>query len=269
MWDFSSGNLIDRNVVTYAHDSTVCGITYRALKRNNTSWGQPDSSYWFVRNIGGKIYFTDYPTCADSGRLLFDFNLTPGDTFLMPNGIVDYVDTVAAVDFINLNGTMRKRIRFTSLYKVWIDGIGDSIRGLNYVPVGFEGAHYKLVCQYDSTGWMFSNNWGPFANDPLGNSHVCDSLPAPLNCALPTAVVGPTLDREELALYPNPALDYVSIRVKGSEAVLKASLYDVVGNMQYETNDGKIINVERLPHGLYVVKIETTNGIQWRKFVKQ
>lgn len=158
--------------MTYSHDSTVCGRTYRALKRNNTSWGQPDSSYWFARSEGGKIYFTEYPSCADTGSLFYDFNLMPGDTFRFLNGPgISFVHTVQSVGNIDVGGSRRKKIKF-SPYRVWIDGIGDSIRGLYHPTVGWEGAQYKLVCQFDSSGWVFGNYWDPFTNDPLANSHI-------------------------------------------------------------------------------------------------
>ena len=255
-WDFNAGNNAVRNVVTYLNDTTVCGLSFKKLLQEQYNWGPTDSTHLFVRNNAGKVYLSYAPSCTDSGSLLFDFTLMPGDTFVKFNGLSNFIDTVAAVETMMIDGEPRKKITFTfATWDVWIDGIGDSTRGLLNQPVGFEGAHYELVCQRDSNGIVFVYVKPPYPVDSTGYLHICDSIPAAEPCDIAN-----TVNRLEnildISVYPNPANGLVQVSIPFHQAVSIVSIVDVIGKTVFETTldgDRQTMDVSHLPPGVFVV----------------
>ncbi len=73
----------------------------------------------------------------------------------------------------------------------------------------------------------------------------------------PTAIGSALTDK--VKVYPNPATDVINISAADAD-VFEVVLMDVTGKVVYQGKTAKQINVSMLPKGLYVLKIETTNG---------
>jgi hypothetical protein len=165
---------------------------------------------------------------------------------------------VSATSFETVDGQQRKKIKLgqPGYYQfAWIDGIGDSARGLLNVDVGWEGAHYELVCQHDSAGIVFTNIKPPYTNDPTGHLHICDSIQSVDPCQVVTSDHD-LLARSSLLVYPNPAgttVTYYSPLNKSTVEILNAFGQEL---FQSETAEGwQTISVEELPEGMYFLKI--------------
>lgn len=73
------------------------------------------------------------------------------------------------------------------------------------------------------------------------------------------------LNTVQLTIYPNPATSNLSI---DTEAIIESiSIYDVNG-MIVQSETTKEFSIETLSTGLYILKVETTNGVISRRFAK-
>ena len=68
-------------------------------------------------------------------------------------------------------------------------------------------------------------------------------------------------------LYPNPTSDILNIQT--DQKISKVEIYDLSGKMLTATeNNVKKIQVSNLAKGLYIIKLQTENGIITSKFIK-
>jgi len=75
-----------------------------------------------------------------------------------------------------------------------------------------------------------------------------------------------------VSLYPNPAKEYVDIRVDGDLNVKSMEVYDVYGkliNTVIVTENPTRINVSGLANGMYFVRVSTEAGMVTKTFVKK
>jgi hypothetical protein len=88
----------------------------------------------------------------------------------------------------------------------------------------------------------------------------------------PVTAVQDNLNESGCTLYPNPAIDYVQVKMDDSNSNIQVTLFDVLGrqvrHQQLET--GENINVSTLAPSVYIVKILTSEGKAFeKKIVKQ
>ena len=75
-----------------------------------------------------------------------------------------------------------------------------------------------------------------------------------------------------VSLYPNPAKEYVDIRVDGDLNVKTMEVFDVYGkliNTVIVTENPTRINVSGLANGMYFVRVTTEEGMVTKTFVKK
>ena len=77
-----------------------------------------------------------------------------------------------------------------------------------------------------------------------------------------------------MTLYPNPAKEYVDIRVDGDVNVTGMEVYDVYGKVVRtvvgaNNNTSIRINVSDLSAGMYLVRVTTEQGVVTKRFVKK
>jgi hypothetical protein len=75
-----------------------------------------------------------------------------------------------------------------------------------------------------------------------------------------------------VVLFPNPAKEYVDIRVDGGLNVTMMEVYDVYGKLINTVNmidNPTRINVSGLADGMYFVRVTTEEGVVTKTFVKQ
>ncbi len=128
---------------------------------------QNQSYFGAFREQDKKVFFIE--NNSDNERLVYDFSLNTGDTFVRYDGVsYSYIMIVSSIDTINVSGGLRKRINFVERadYKGgdWIEGIGDtkSILTLEDVVAGQEHwLNYKKEnggIVYRSTEAWFNEN---------------------------------------------------------------------------------------------------------------
>jgi len=78
-----------------------------------------------------------------------------------------------------------------------------------------------------------------------------------------------------ITLFPNPARDYVDLRVDGNVNVTAMEVYDVYGKLINTVGTAAAmqqpyrINVNGLANGMYFVRVSTDNGVVTKSFVKK
>jgi aminopeptidase N len=69
-------------------------------------------------------------------------------------------------------------------------------------------------------------------------------------------------------VYPNPALDFMTIEMPENVSIEKVSFHNNLGQKSLESNQNKI-NISGLASGIYVVNLETSKGTYHKKIIKK
>ncbi|MCR5036808.1 MAG: S8 family peptidase [Bacteroidales bacterium] len=76
------------------------------------------------------------------------------------------------------------------------------------------------------------------------------------------------IDNEEVVIYPNPVNDIVMIETHGRASLQNVIIYDVNGRKVLSTSESQI-DISNLPSGVYLMKIESSDGIFYKKIIKE
>ncbi|MCK6648129.1 MAG: T9SS type A sorting domain-containing protein [Bacteroidia bacterium] len=115
------------------------------------------------------------------------------------------------------------------------------------------------------------------------SSTYCDSLYAGRTAGVLTINVIPTTSTNStpihdsnisnFILYPNPALDQISIVTQDVNAIQKISVYDLTGRLVKDMNNihskETAINISDLESGIYFLTVNDGKRSQTKKFIKQ
>jgi len=238
---------------------TVLGTnTYHKLYKSDDAALDDSEFCGGLREDGTKrIYY--YDATAGSERLLFDFDVAPGDTVAMlpgPGAIVDYMDSV------NINGSFRRRINFKGFdgttwpWGAWVDGIGNTnVGGLMYSPLALPTCDCgeKLVCFQQNGTWVFHN-------------------PASTADCFGSTVAVPTVTAVKAAvLYPNPVTGISTIRIESGRSFSKCTVFNINGAAvtSYNATGKTDITIEKgtLAVGVYYYQLSGSDGVVTEKFV--
>jgi len=72
---------------------------------------------------------------------------------------------------------------------------------------------------------------------------------------------------ENVLVYPNPSTDKITIELKNNVQLKSFSLIDIAGNKSKVQLTENILNVSKLPRGIYVLRLETSKGTTEQKIV--
>jgi hypothetical protein len=71
---------------------------------------------------------------------------------------------------------------------------------------------------------------------------------------------------QEITIYPNPSKDYINISVENDE-IENVQIYNLTGKLVKQEKSNKI-NINDLPTGMYIIKVETDSGNCIKKVIK-
>jgi len=226
----------------------------------------------------GYIYYDNKKLYTDSfftgtGTLLYDFNLTQGDTFdLLVTNLVGgcnghngyYKIPVDTVDSMYYGNQWRKRIIFKQLAGfdfgpnpiAWVEGIGDVDHGIgikdpynfgNGAPGPFSIYGFIDYC-YCDWGYVNLNCFQEPGYSTYGN-----------NCQVGLCPFSP------LNIYPNPCSNMLFIR--GGD-ITEIKLTNALGAEVLVTKS-RNVDVSSLADGIYFVQLKTEEGTLIRKIIVQ
>ncbi len=236
---------------TFADMPTVISDTiYYELLRSN----EEEETIWYGTN--DFFRFDNKKVFVRQGSfegVLFDFNLTEGDTF------IEYVSgiplTVDEIDTIQLqNGELRKQWKLRCdkhqpglPYEVlWVEGIGN-LKGIfgQDLYCQFDGSHYEMLCMDRNDTLLYDN-------------------PEVDECwLLPTALDG--LNEGSISIYPNPASESITITFGRSQSLPRQVIIsDGLGTIHWQSkvmSETISIPINEYSPGIYFLNMEMAFGM--------
>ncbi|MDD2191911.1 MAG: T9SS type A sorting domain-containing protein [Bacteroidales bacterium] len=191
--------------------------------------------------------------------LLYDFSLSLGDTFTSPDAY-PYIYEVISIDTINYEGIQRRVFKiaifgFNDVVAKWIEGIGNFEGLLFDMNIRTTTAHIwgRIRC-YEHNEVLLYHDF----------SHGGD------DCITPLVGLNDIIKQDNsITLYPNPANNQVNI---SSENIINSiEIFNSLGQSVYKTNvksREKIIDINSLSKGVYVIGVNTENGYIKKKLIK-
>jgi len=71
----------------------------------------------------------------------------------------------------------------------------------------------------------------------------------------------------DFTIYPNPVKDRLNI--KTAESIIKTQVFDLSGRMVLNAQESKELAVSSLKPGIYLLRVETENGVRTKRFIKE
>ena len=201
-----------------------------------------------IREENQKTYFM--PSYFDEEILLYDFSLEENMYFeynLIPESPeLTLTLYVSAVDSVDINGLMKKRIQIKlipdgEIIDTWIEELG-SLNGIlepcyNYYYVG---AFEHLLCY--------------FQDDELIYKH-----PNYSECYYNTVSIQEVLNKPKISVSPNPVDNQIIINAP-EQIISRIEIFNSSGKKIYSQLHGNSIDVTSFSQGFYLLKIYETNG---------
>jgi glucose/arabinose dehydrogenase len=120
-----------------------------------------------------------------------------------------------------------------------------------------------------TTSAFSGNNFATFGEDVSGELYVA-GITSGIIFKIQDASFG-TLDYEinEFSLFPNPAKNSISIKLSNDNLATKIAIFDLTGKLllsqKLENNPENTISIASLTKGIYMVSVETENGVSYSK----
>lgn len=256
----------------------------------NTSTGFDNSStFQFYSGVGsGAITFP-----ATNGNLNFQYTYSPG-TYVATLNILDsaqnfmcsYTDTIVIDSRCNASFTVAKDTSTAFgvvLYNTssnepshsysWSFGDGGTASGRNPSHTYTSFGDYQVCLTItDSLFNCTSTYCDTLGMDSLGNLKS-GGFSLIVREPLVTSIEEVQME-EEIAIYPNPAVNQLIIEVANQFEAMNVQVFDMGGKLVHEVNmntatNKHLLDVSEFDHGLYFVRINTSNASLVKKFIKQ
>jgi hypothetical protein len=166
-------------------------------------------------------------------------------------------------------GLTASDIQGESFTITWNNNPNVSSWNIQYRPEGGQlSTASSTTNSYTLTGLANNTTYQVQVQANCGDGNLSDWSPA---ITVTTTGIENWLDNS-VALYPNPAKEYVDIRVDGNLNVTMMEVYDVYGKLINTVNvveNPTRINVSNLADGMYFVRVTTEAGMVTKTFVKK
>lgn len=214
-----------------------------------------------IRQDGRQVYIGVQSQGQFTDTLLYDFDLSLGDT-LPQSWILSYDDVeVTAVDSIWIDGVYRKKFRvamegFENAHdSVLIEGVGHTCGFLQHFYAPWSHTNQLMCFAIDGVSWYqyLYDEW----------EEVCT-----FNLAVPE------YHSVEVELFPNPCTDVLNVRLPPSERIVALTAYDLTGRASPIPFTQTILSdaaadVSAVHPGIYLMRFQTESGaIGTFRFIK-
>jgi hypothetical protein len=188
-------------------------------------------------------------------KLIYSFDHEVGDTIFMDTSdyyyTIKYVKAIDPYDFGGFNGkkitVWEKRINISDQtieddyqYDSWYEGIGSLNELFDFSHIGGMGVNTMLLC--------FWNKGIQYYQNP--NYTVCEY-------AEYVGVEEEHLNSNPIEIYQNLASGQVTVIT--NKKIKEVSVYNIKGIMLIKQND-VVINMNSLPGGVYIIKVQMMNN---------
>ena len=166
-------------------------------------------------------------------------------------------------------GLTASNIETESITVSWDAAAGVSSWNIQYRPEGGQLSTASTTTNSYTLNWLTGNTTYQIqVQANCGDGNLSDWSPA-----ISATTVGiESWLAGSVTLYPNPAREYVDIRVDGDVNVTAMEVYDVYGKLINTVNvidNPTRINVSGLADGMYFVRVTTEKGAVTKAFVKK
>ena len=76
-------------------------------------------------------------------------------------------------------------------------------------------------------------------------------------------------DSNQVAITPNPASDIMTLTFNDNSTLIAVNIYDSIGRLVLKDVDSTVIDISSFNSGIYLVKVETDQGIQTKRLIKE
>ena len=213
----------------------------------------------FYRGLNGYRDMDDSPhAIQELNDMIYDFSLSVGDT--LPIGYFnmspEIILSVANIDTIINNGIERRRFTIQafggSIVGYWIEGIGNR-EGL------FFPFHITTADIWGNTRCYIHNGELLYSNYTHGGN----------DCVTPLMGIESIVEDNSITLYPNPTNSEVNI--SSQNIINSIEIFNSLGQRVYQSvvnSMEKVIDISSFVNGVYILGVNTENGVIRKKIIK-
>lgn len=120
-----------------------------------------------------------------------------------------------------------------------------------------------------TTSSFSGNSFATFGEDVVGELYVA-GISSGIIFKIQDASFGTSdFEKNEFSLFPNPAKNSISIKLSNENLATKIAVFDLTGKLilsqKLENNPENTISISSITKGIYMVSVETENGISYSK----
>ena len=239
----------------------TAGFRVERLYRSGTFTSSAEQIGRIVQ--GDSVFFVNILT-NEAPRLLYDYSMEVGDSIV---GAFGGILTVIETGTENILGQDRKRMVLREMsigYEdTWIEGLGSIKNG--YLSPGTPdlitdaGSDYSCYYNEGIDEWYFGEA------DPI--TCLADSIN--YGCFTSGAQ---ELSQEEIALFPNPVIDFLYLTLPENSASLSSGLIynsrGILSRTMKLSESNNMVDVSELTAGVYYLILQNSEFRTYNKFVK-
>ncbi|RRO25140.1 choice-of-anchor B family protein [Flavobacteriaceae bacterium 14752] len=233
------------NVSDKTNISNISTVSYANIGYTHQAWLTENQQYLLLGDETDELSFG-----FDTRTIIFD--LTDLDA---PIVHMEFTGNTSAIDH---NGYVKNGLFYQASYNAGLRVIDISdINNQNINEVGF----FDSFPQNDNIG--FSGLWNVYPFFESGNIVLSDIDSGFYLVKSSTLSNDEFVEKDEISIYPNPADDFVSIKMK-SQAIKTIKVYNQLGKMVVNHNKINALdfsfNVSNLSSGVYILNINNTTN---------
>ncbi|MBP1629346.1 MAG: hypothetical protein H6Q15_239 [Bacteroidetes bacterium] len=189
-------------------------------------------------------------------RMLYDFSLSIGDTFL---GNINTYLRVLSIDTVEINNIQRRKFNIIEIFRAdtnYMEGVGNWIEGIGDMQGILYSIYHLLI--HSSGGFLRCYEYNGELQYHYGKE----------GCSNTVGLNDIEKDKAEILVYPIPAKD--DINFSCSFMIKDIEIYDIMGRrvLKTEVKDySKTINISSYTKGSYIAKLNTEQGLVSKKFI--
>jgi hypothetical protein len=233
-------------------DTVLNSIAYQKVYGYCPEQGVEDWIYMGgIREENKKVYYNP----LGEEKLKYDFGAEIGDTIIVEVNS-SYTETliVESIDSILVENEYLKKMNLvyslSNFSEIWIESIGSNIGVLHSGTAVAVGGWTWLLCMHQEGELVYMNP--DYTSCQMNNVSVSE------------------LEQHDITIYPNPAKDYLMIKVEENIDIQSIRIFNSNACKVFETGySSDKIDISSLPIGLYYLEISTSTSRINRKFVKQ
>jgi hypothetical protein len=239
-----TGDITHTDYYYFDGDSILGEHSYKKmfLCSNSRLHGNHDGFQGLMREENQKTYFV-YPA-SETEYLFYDFSLEEGMIFEFthPSFQDPAILYAQEVDFVEINGTQRKRIQLTGDHGggTWIEGLGNLEGILEPIAYPAVGSLSFLLCYHENNELIYRH--------PRYSECYYEGLFSSVQ----------EIANNDYSIFPNPVDDILNISCLDN-TLSRIEIFDNLGRKVYNQPHKNTVDVSSFSKGLYLLKVYDAN----------